>query len=154
MAYTCDMTKLLSDQLAKFAVLNRYQLVGHVANLDFWLGEVRHCLEVIDGYSPRFERLRAAQTRYVSEHKTVQVDFGDPRQVEGPAAPPKRMVTDSALKEARRSLSDSTYGFIVRCYREGLIEEPAMREACGGLGIGIDPADLNRRAPDLLARQA
>jgi hypothetical protein len=51
---------LVTAQLAKFATLNRHQLAGQVANLDFWLAEARHWLDVIDGYRPRFERLKAA----------------------------------------------------------------------------------------------
>ncbi len=49
MAYSSDITKILTDQITKFVTLNRHQLAGHVANLDFWTGEVRHCLNVIDG---------------------------------------------------------------------------------------------------------
>ena len=61
MPYSCDIANLLAGQLEKFVTLNRYQLAGHVPNLEFWLAEVRHCLEVVDGYGPRFECLKAAQ---------------------------------------------------------------------------------------------
>jgi hypothetical protein len=44
MPYSSDIAMLLAEQLAKFATLNRHQLAGQVANIDFWLGEVRHCL--------------------------------------------------------------------------------------------------------------
>jgi hypothetical protein len=78
MAYSSEIAKILTDQIAKFATLNRHQLVGHVANLDFWTAEVRHGLDVLDGYKARFERLKAAQARYVSEHGTVEFLLDDP----------------------------------------------------------------------------
>ena len=36
MAYMNDISRILADQLAKFATLNRHQLAGQAANLDFW----------------------------------------------------------------------------------------------------------------------
>lgn len=54
MAYSSDITKTLTVQVTKFVTLNRHQLAGHVANLGFWVAEVRHCLDVIDGYNRRF----------------------------------------------------------------------------------------------------
>jgi hypothetical protein len=144
MPYTIDIVKPLVDQLGKFATLNRHQLAGHVGNLDFWLGEVRHGLAVIDGYNQRFERLRAAQQQHVSEHGTTVFSPPDPRHTEASPSPPRR-VPDGPMREARRSLCDAAYRFLVRCYREGLITESALREECRGLDIGVEASDL--RAP-------
>jgi hypothetical protein len=145
MPYSSDIAKILDDQIAKFVTLNRHQLVGHVANLDFWLAEVRHCLDVIDGYEPRFERLKAAQTEYVAEHRTVEFDLRDPRHTQGPAAPPRR-VSDAELRETRRSLCGVTYRFLVRCFNEDFIDEAALRWECDQLGIGVEATDLRRRS--------
>ncbi len=144
MAYSADIAKLLTGQLAKFVTLNRHQLVGQVANLDFWLAEVRHCFSVLDGYQRRFERLKAAQMKHVAEHQTIEFDLDDPCCIRGSAAPPKR-VAQAELREARRSLADTTYHFLVRCFREGLIEEAALRRECEALGIDVEAADLKRR---------
>jgi hypothetical protein len=144
MSYSSEIGRLLTARIEKFSTLNRHQLAGHAANLDFWLAEVRHCLEVIDGYRSRFERLKAAQTRYVSEHKTLEFDPRDPCCIQRPAPPPKR-VADRELKETRRSLCDATYRFLVRCCNEGLINEPELQQACDGLGISIDRGDLRIR---------
>ena len=78
MAYSSELTDLLTAQLKRFASLNRHQLAGHVANLDFWLGEARHCLDVIDGYWPRFRRLKAAQAAHVAGHGTIEYHLDDP----------------------------------------------------------------------------
>jgi hypothetical protein len=144
-SYSSDIAKLLAGQLAKFVTLNRHQLAGHAANLDFWLAEIRHCLEVIDGYSPRFERLREAQQRYVSAHNTTEFNLDDPCCTQRPAARPKRL-PDAELREARLSLCNAAYRFLVRCCNEGFIAESELREACSGLGIGIEASDLKPRA--------
>jgi hypothetical protein len=143
-AYSADIAKVLTDQLTKFVTLNRHQLAGHVANLEFWLDEVRHCLSVIDGYGLRFEQLKAAQTKHVAEHKTVEFDLRDPCCTQSRAAPPKR-VSDSELTGARRAVSDATYRFLVRCFNEGLIEEATLRRECKSLDIGVEAADLKHR---------
>jgi hypothetical protein len=143
MPYSTDIVKPLGDQLAKFVTLNRHQLAGQVANLDFWLGEVRHGLAVIDGYGRRFDRLRTAQQRYVSEHGTREFLLDDPCCTEGTAEPPKR-VPDREMRESRRALCDAAYRFLVRCYREDLISESVVRGACGELDISIEASDLRR----------
>ena len=145
MSYSSEVANILTDQLAKFATLNRHQLVGHVANLDFWAAEVRHGLDVIDGYEPRFERLKGAQTRYVAEHGTTEFDLRDPCCTRRPAAPPRR-VPHADLREARRLLCDAAYRFLARCFQEGLVEEATLRRTCDSLGIGIEPTDLKRRS--------
>ena len=60
MSFSTKLAKLVADQLARFVTLNRHQLAGQVANLDFWLDQVRHGLAVVDGYGRRFQRLKAA----------------------------------------------------------------------------------------------
>jgi hypothetical protein len=141
MAYTLEITKVLTDQLAKFITLNRHQLSGQVANLDFWTGEVRHCLDIIDGYTKRFERLKAGQVSHVSEHRTIEFDLSDPCCINRSAPPPRR-VSHAELQEARRVLSDATYHFLVRCLRERLIEVDSLRGICDRLGLGIEARDL------------
>jgi len=140
-AYSSEIAKVLAGQVAKFVTLNRHQLAGHLANLDFWLAEVRHCLEVLDGYGPRFERLKAAQREHVKQFGTEEFDLRDPCCIKGRAASPKR-APDSELWDARQALCDATYRFLLRCFREKLIEEAKLRQACVSLGIGVEPNDL------------
>jgi hypothetical protein len=142
-SFSTDMAKLVTDQLTRFVTLNRHQLAGQVANLDFWLGEVRHCLEVIDGYNKRFERLRTAQIRYVEVHQTTEWPLGDTEFPEK-ASPPGR-IPDAELREARRALREAAYRFLVRCFNEGFIDEPALRRDCDSLGLGIEASDLKAR---------
>jgi hypothetical protein len=125
MSYSTDLAKLLTGQLTKSATLNRHQLAGHVANLDFWLAEVAHSLAILDGYSGRFQRLKATQKHHALE------------------GPPRR-VPDAQLKEARRSLCNAAYRFLVRCHNDGLVEQATLQQACDHLGISIQASDLRR----------
>lgn len=144
MAYSADICKTLTDQVTKFSSLNRHQLVGHLANLDFWVAEVRHSLEVIDGYGDRFEQMKAAQKNFVADHATVQFRLSDPRHTQAAAAPPRRVPSEE-LGEARRQLCDALYRFLVRCLQEGLLDERTVRGVCGSLDIGVESSDLRRR---------
>jgi hypothetical protein len=144
MAYSSDITRTLTLQITKFVTLNRHQLAGHIANLDFWMAEVRHCLDVIDGYDRRFEQMKAAQTKHTSEHGTVEFSLDDPCCTQGLAPPPRR-VPGAEIGEARRNLCDATYRFLVRCFSEELINEDVLRRTCGGLDIGVEACDLRQR---------
>ncbi len=132
---------MLAEQLGRLATLNRHQLAGHVANLDFWLGEVRHCLEVIDTYGQRFKRLKSAQNTHVSAHGTIEFSLEDPCCTQSAPEPPRR-VPHAELQQARRTLTDAMYRFLLRCHREDLLDEAAVRSSCSDLGRGIDPKDL------------
>jgi len=143
MSFSEIMAKIVADQLARFVTLNRHQLAGQASNLDFWVDQARHALEVIDGYEPRFRRLKAAQDEYVAEHNTLTFFPSDP-EIKGAADPPRR-VPHATLCNARVSVTDATYRFLVRCYNDGLIPESRLRDICGSLDIGVETTDLRRR---------
>ena len=150
MSYSTEIADLLAAQLTKFATLNRHQLAGQVANLDFWLTEVRHCLAVFDGYRDRFQTMREAQDSYVERNATVEF----PRSMilndresdhEGMKKPERlRPVDDKELRQSRVKLCDAAYRFLVRCCNEGLVSESALRASCGALGIGVESTDIRK----------
>lgn len=142
MSYSEHVAKVIADQLARFVTLNRHQLAGQVANLEFWVAEARHAMDIIDGYEQRFRRLKAAQIEYVNEHNT-KVALPPDGEFEVAPSPPRR-TPDAILREARRSVSEATYRFLVRCYNDGLLPEANLHELCDDLGIGIDSSDLHR----------
>lgn len=144
MSFSVDMAKLIADQLARFVSLNRHQLAGQAANLDFWLAQVRHGLEVLDGYGQRFQRLKAAQAKHVAKHHTTAFHLDDPCCTSSAPDPPQR-IRDAEIRDARRSLCEAVYRLLIRCQREGFIEESALRAACNHLGIGVNVADLKRK---------
>lgn len=137
MSYSTDAARLLAQQLTRFSTIERHQLVGQLANLDFWLREFKHNLDLLDGYNERFERLKEAQAKYTSEHNTIEYALDDPCCIRGPISGPKR-APSSEMKRVRRELCDSLYRFLRRCYDEQLIDEFAARKASDSLGISTE----------------
>jgi hypothetical protein len=144
MAYSSDITNTLTVQIETFVTLNRHQLAGHVANLDFWVAEVRHCLDVIDGYNRRFEQMKTAQTKRIAEDGTMEFRLDDPCCTRTGASPPRR-VPSAELEKSRRHLCDATYRFLVRCFNDGLINESVFLGTCRRFDIGVEASDLRQR---------
>lgn len=119
MAYSTDIADVLAAQLERFVTLNRHQLVGQAANLDFWLAEVGHCFDVIDRYGERFARLDTAQRTSAAE------------------APAPKRVPEHALRKARRALAGAAFRFLARCRDELILSPGAFRAGC--VRIGLDP---------------
>ncbi len=134
MSFSTDMAHLVAEQLSRFVTLNRHQLAGQVANLDFWLAEVRHALAVIDGYGVRFVRMQGAQEQYVTAHGTTESVPGVDDFTERRASPPRR-IPDRELRKARSALTEATKHFLERCRREGFVSESELSDAIGSLGI-------------------
>jgi hypothetical protein len=134
MSFSTEVAGHVSAQLSRFVTLNRHQLAGQVANLDFWLGQVRHALGVIDGYGVRFIRMHAAQEQYVAAHGTTEFAPDADFPTERKASPPRR-VPDRELQKARRELIEAASRFLERCKREGMISEAQVSEVFEGLGI-------------------
>ncbi len=132
MSFSTDMAKLIADQLSRFATLNRHQLAGQAANLDFWLAQVRHGLGVLDGYGVRFVQMHSAQEQYVAAQGVL-----------GKAAPPRR-VPDREIRQARRALTDAAYRFLARCRQEGFVSGPQLSEALARLGMDSEGEPVDR----------
>jgi hypothetical protein len=146
MTYSVNLAEVITQQMVRFATLNRHQLAGHLLNLDFWLDEIRHALSVIDGYQPRFRKLKEAQEKFggpppPTPPSRLRKLRGVPEFFGGTPPLPHR-ISDSDLAEARRALVDAGYGWLRRCYREGLLTKDQFRVHCESLGTSIDPADL------------
>jgi hypothetical protein len=129
--------------LSRFVTLNRHQLAGQAANLDFWLSQVYHALTVIDGYGPRFVRMHAAQEQYVATHGTKEYALGWEYPVASKAAPPRR-IPDREMRSARKSLVEAAYRFVARCHRDHLISETCFLDVCRSLGINTDGESIDQ----------
>jgi hypothetical protein len=132
-SFSTDLAELVTDQLSRFVTLNRHQLAGQVANLDFWVAQVRHTLAALDGYGVRFVRMDAAQERYVAAQGTTESIQNAGEWIERKASPPRR-IPDRELRKARRELTDAAFRFLERCRKEGLLSETEFAEASRGLG--------------------
>jgi hypothetical protein len=68
MTYVFDITLALVHVLERAALLRDRRLAGYAANASFWAGEVRHALDVIEGY----------ETRTITFRKALQEDMVEP----------------------------------------------------------------------------
>lgn len=135
MSFSTDMAGLVANQLSRFVTLNRHQLAGQVANLDFWLAQVRHTLSVIDNYGVRFIQMHAAQEQYTAIHGTTEFALGsDCFPTQRKASPPRR-VPDRELQKARRALIEAVTRLLERCRRDDLISEEQLTSAFESLGV-------------------
>lgn len=107
------------------AALPVNQLAGHAGNVDFWIGEAKHCLTVIDGYQERFARIRAGQAEYEMQHDVVNT------------GPLRRSSKGTARQKIRREICEAIERFLGRCHREGLLSEKKLKVALGSLGIYV-----------------
>lgn len=156
MAYTLDIADAVARTVAKFATLNAYQLAGHVANLQFWQGQVRNALDAIDGFSSRRRKLVEAEKHHVRRHDTRRFfpDQMSPKQLQEDrdfpedawpldhAKPDSQQVDPNSLKDKRREVADAFYGFLVRCHKEQLVSAESAKKVLAECGIGVEPGDF------------
>lgn len=135
MPYVEDITEPLISTLNYVSGLPPEKLAGHAANLEFWLSEVQHALDVIDGYGDRFKKLQDGQ-RSAEELSGLSMDrflFGKPI---------RPGISDYDLKQLRRRLIDAVSVVLRRCYREGLVSANDLEEYC--VRFDLDRRELKR----------
>ncbi len=134
MSYIEDITEPLIQTMNHTGGLPVHQLAGHAANLGFWVGEVRHAFDVIDGYSQRFANMGRSEREYVERQRQR-----DPKKTHshGTGPPLKRGIRDHELKDLRRRLADVMYHLLGRCYKEELITEAALDEFADTLVLDV-----------------
>jgi len=150
MIYTVKRANLIAEQLRKFKDSNSWMVVGQFANLDFWLAEVKTSLNALIEHNSRFDKMYDAQKEWIDEHG-IQVADNCPI-CQGvcelgngsikPKLPNRSPETKSDKKEARQELLNSTYYFLVHCYKLKLINEEELRNKCADIGTSIDINDL------------
>jgi hypothetical protein len=140
MPYTTEIANALVATLRMFQSLNRHQFAGNAANVEFWIDEAKHCLDVVDGYRTRFDAIKKAQADYVAKHQTVTTGYGDDGYRSIP--PAKSNLSEQERKQIRKDIVAAAYAFVIRAFKEGLIAEKHVRELVARIGASVDPADL------------
>jgi len=148
MIYTIEKANLISEQLRKFTSGYAHHVAGQFANIDFWLHEVKESIKTIDEYNKRFNNIRDEQKKWVDSHGTKVYGYchicgGKCELADGNPSPPLRM-SHNELKEARKQLVDSTYFFLLRCYRIRLLNKNILEAKCKEIGTSIDLSDLEK----------
>ena len=127
MSYIEKICEPLTATLNHSVTLPVHQLSGHCANIDFWLSEVRHRLAVIDGYRDRFQRMKDAQDTYQRQHTSFS------------GGPLKRSTKDHERNQVRRNLVAAIERFLVRCQKDGLIDNSQFEASFESLGLSVPP---------------
>jgi len=104
------------------------RFAGYAANAGFWIGEAKHCLDVIDGYQDRFDRLRKATMKYASEAE--QDEWG--HNTFGLAT---RSTKYSDRATAKRDVLEVSRRFLKRCEKMRLLEDAELIACAQKLGI-------------------
>ena len=148
MIYTIEKANLISNQLRRFTTGYAHHVAGQFANIDFWLHEVQESIKTIDEYSKRFNNMRDVQKRWVDAHGTVVYDYcpicGGKCEFSDGIPPPPLRTSSNELNAARKELIDSTYFFLLRCYRMSLLNRSNLEAKCNEIGTSIDPSDLEK----------
>lgn len=96
------------------------RFAGYAANADFWVGETRHCLDVIDGYDKRFRKLKVATA-------------GGREFV----PPPRQSTQHSERAAAKRAVLEIARRFLARCEKTRSMPEAELIAHCRRLEIGM-----------------
>ncbi|MEM9188062.1 MAG: hypothetical protein AAGF12_02710 [Myxococcota bacterium] len=153
MTYMIDQADRVSVQLERFATAYDHHVVGQFANLEFWLNEVDHAQNTINNYEQRFRRMAKGQRAWIEAHDTRVGSYcpicRDACELEAKWQKPQRpeRVSSKEREQAVRRLKDAAYRFLLRCFRVRLLDEEALRAACGRVGTGVEPKDLYKYAP-------
>ena len=149
--YTIEQAERVASELERFTTGYAHHVAGHFANLEFWLSEAAHALEVLRDYPSRFKTLCEAQAEWVEAHDTQVYEGGYCRICGGvcefdekrtPLRPTR--APSSERDAATRRLKDAVYFFVLRCYRMRLLDEAGVRAACDRVSTSVDPGDLKQ----------
>jgi hypothetical protein len=135
MPYLESQTVALVQVLDHATDLKAHRLAGYVANLDFWLGEIKHTMSNIDGYGQRFQRMRQATASFIATHPGQHGQAPRDGYVYDADSRTTKVVKDKVLLELRSILQQSTARFIRRCLNAGLIDLDCVEDAEEKLGF-------------------
>ncbi len=122
MSYISDIVSPLVRVLDHTRGLPRHLLAAHAVNIEFWVDEVCHVLQVIDGYNHRFYRMREAQARYDQDHGGHPVNNPSGTFDSLTSEPPVRpSVSDAELKSLRAQVLVAIGELIDRLAREAIV---------------------------------
>jgi hypothetical protein len=127
-AYIQEITEPLTRFLNHASGLRRDLLARHVANVEFWVAEMRHCLGVLDDYPARLRAMRDVARTNLNYHF-------DETSGNQSSERPTKSITDTEREMLRRELCDAGRRFLNRSYRERLLERDRLEEFFDKLGM-------------------
>ena len=127
MSYVDDVCYSLIRVLDHASLHSDVRLAGYAPNLDFWVEEVRHCLDCLAGYDARQTKLIDARQRYAAEHNL---------DLEPALITPS--TTDNELRKLEMRLKSSSQKFLKLCCKHQYIDFKRQKEIEQLLGIRIN----------------
>ncbi|MEM9412959.1 MAG: hypothetical protein AAGA30_17750 [Planctomycetota bacterium] len=127
MSYVDELTFSLVRVLDHATFYDDIRMVGYAANLDFWIGEIRHCLDCIQNYESRQRKLIAARKDYLVQR---ELDL-DPILLT-PATTPDE------LRKLENRVTSAAKSFLRKCCKKGFIEYTREKEIEQLLGFSIN----------------
>lgn len=115
MTYTNAISSALLETLDRTVTLKAPDFAGHAANAEFWAVEAAHCIQVLEGYRERFDRMAAARERYYAEHG-----------MQSPKLESAHDKTDQRSARVRETVSR----FLRRCFHDGHVTGPELDDLC------------------------
>lgn len=107
------------------AVLHKgVRLTGYMANLDFWVKEFRHALDVLEGHDLHFQRMKERRIHYAETHGLeVRPEWSTPT------------VTPEELNRVTIRLKDAIKHFLRKCDDQGWVTQVQLTNIEQLLGI-------------------
>ena len=127
MSYVDEVCYALVRVLDHAAVHKDVRLAGYAANLDFWVEEIRHCLDCLAGYERRHARLADARTQFAGQHR-IELD----------PVLTTRTTTDDELRKLEARLTSAAQRFLKLCCEHGYVDHKRQREIEVYVGIRIN----------------
>ena len=150
MIYTVQRVKLIAKQLRKFSDADSWIVVGQFVNIEFWLDEVESALSALDHHNLRFDKMYDSQKKWIESHSITIPDncpicqglceLGSGSRK--PHLPKRSPEIKSDKKESRIELLNSTYYFLLRCYKLKLVSKEELKLKCNEIGTSVDLNDL------------
>lgn len=131
MTYIDEITGAVVRVLTHACEGQPHRFAGYVANADFWIGEARHCLDVIAGYDERFKKLQAA-----TADRYDPMSGGEGGRSSGLTT---RSTKHSDRSAARRQVTDAARRFLKRCDKTRALEQDALIALCDKVGVQYPP---------------
>ena len=128
MSYIDEICIALIQTLDRASFHKDERLAGYAANLDFWVGEIRHCLDCIEGYERRFARLVEARQEFAT---------GGGRPLDQSLV--KRTTTEDELRRLQKGVKQSATKFLRACARHTDFAPECNVEAILGIRIHKPP---------------
>lgn len=126
MSYSIEIANCLCSVFDKVSTLEAADLAGYRENITFWDNEYMHCMEVLKGYSSRFQIMKEGINKFQQTRGLISdsIEHGRGLWSEAslnPKKPLKKAIKNSQIKDSITALSNAYERFLNRLEKEQLL---------------------------------